>query len=121
MSTLRVQPKEGNCANVHTIAVDKSGTVYASSREQRIIRVYDANGALLRTLEMPALVSGLHIDPSGQLWMTTGLDGQLMKVDRDWASSSPLPAGDMAKIPISSEKRISWPSMHEVHLIADRK
>ena len=83
LSTLRVQPKEGNCANVHTIAVDKSGTVYASSREQRIMRVYDANGALLRTLEMPALVSGLHIDPSGQLWMTSGLDGQLMKVDRD--------------------------------------
>jgi tripartite motif-containing protein 71 len=83
VSTMRVQPKEGNCANVHTIAVDKSGTVYASSREQRLIRVYDTKGSLLRTLEMPALVSGLHIDRSGQLWMTTGLDGQLMRIDKD--------------------------------------
>ena len=82
LSTLRVQPKEGNCANVHTIAVDRSGTVYASSREQRIIRIYDPQGILLRTLELPALVSGLHIDPSGELWMTSGLDGQLMKVDK---------------------------------------
>jgi hypothetical protein len=83
LATVRVQPKEGNCANVHTIAVDKSGTVYASSREQRIIRVYDTKGVLLRTLELPAMVSGLHIDPSGQLWMTSGLDGQLMKLDKE--------------------------------------
>jgi len=83
LTTVRVQPKEGNCANVHTIAVDKSGIVYASSREQRIIRVYDAKGILLRTLELPVMVSGLHIDPSGQLWMTSGLDGQLMKVDKE--------------------------------------
>ena len=45
--------------------------------------MYDTKGTLLRTLELPALVSGLHIDGSGQLWMTTGLDGQLMKVDKN--------------------------------------
>ena len=79
--------------------MDKSGTAYASSREQRIIRVYDANGALLRTLDMPALVSGLHIDPSGQLWMTSSLDGQLMKVDRDSGKLVAVAARGYGKAP----------------------
>ena len=61
MSTLRVQPKEGDCANVHTIAVDKSGTVYAASASSASFGCTNANGALLRTLEMPALVSGLTL------------------------------------------------------------
>ena len=64
MSTLHIQPKEGNCANIYGTDCGWSPSkVYASSRKQPIIRVYDANGAA-------ALVSGLHIDPSGQLWIT---------------------------------------------------
>jgi len=82
LTTWRVEPKEGDRANVHTIAVDPDGTVYASSREQKIIRVYNATGSLQRTLEMPALVCGLYVDPRGQLWMTSGVDGQIMTVDR---------------------------------------
>ena len=82
LTSWRVEPKAGDRANVHTIAVDRDGTSYAASREEKMIRVYDAKATLLRTFDMPALVCGMAFDKAGVLWMTTGQDGQIITLDK---------------------------------------
>jgi streptogramin lyase len=67
--------------DIHTLAVDKTGTVFAADREMKKIRVYDSNGKHLRDIQMDYLVSGLYIAKDGTLWMVSGQDGQVMKLD----------------------------------------
>jgi hypothetical protein len=43
--------------------------------------VYDANGKFVKTIQMRNLVCALYVDAHGQLWMATGQDGQIFKLD----------------------------------------
>ena len=58
-----------------------NGNVYIGDREEYRIVVYDANGKFLKTIQMRNLVCALYVDPHGQLWMATGQDGQIFKLD----------------------------------------
>lgn len=72
---------EGIPANIHTIVIDKNGTIYAGDRDVMMIRVFDADGQNLRNIKMSNLVCGLYIDPKGNLWMAAGMDGMIMRLD----------------------------------------
>ncbi len=45
--------------------------------------VYDAQGKFLRTIQMRNLTCALYVDPRGGLWLATGQDGQIFKIDWD--------------------------------------
>ena len=72
----------GKFSMAHGIAVDpKTGNVWIADREQYRMVVYDRNGRFVRTIQSENLICGLYFDPSGQLWASTGGDGQIVKLD----------------------------------------
>ena len=74
----------GHFSMVHGIAVNPdNGHVYVADREEYRLVVYDANGRFIRTIQMRNLTCGLYVDPHKQLWLATGQDGQIFKIDWD--------------------------------------
>ena len=45
------------------------------------IRIFQPNGTPVRDIQMQNPVCGLFIDHDQQLWIATGADGQIMKLD----------------------------------------
>jgi sugar lactone lactonase YvrE len=75
---------QGHFSMVHGIAINPdNGNVYIGDREEYRIVVYGADGKFIRTIQMRNLVCGLYVDPHQQLWMATGQDGQIFKIDWD--------------------------------------
>jgi len=75
---------QGKFAQTHGSAVDpQNGDVWIGDREEYRIVVYDANGKFIKTIQMRNLVCALYFDPHGQLWMASGQDGQILKIDRE--------------------------------------
>lgn len=72
--------RDGAAPIVHTLVVRK-GLVYVSDREVKVLRIFDLNGKPVRDIQMKNLVCGLYVDRKDQLWMTSGRDGQLMRLD----------------------------------------
>jgi hypothetical protein len=73
---------QGHFSMVHGLAVNPAnGDVYIGDREEYRIVVYSGKGKFLRTIQMRNLVCALYVDPHDQLWMATGQDGQIFKVD----------------------------------------
>lgn len=73
----------GKFEQTHGLAVDpKNGDVWIGDREQYRIVIYTAGGKFLRTLQMRNLVCAIAFDPKGNPWITSGQDGQVLKIDR---------------------------------------
>jgi len=72
--------RDGAAPVIHTLVVHK-GLVYVSDREVKVLRVFDMNGKPVRDIQMKNLICGFYVDRKDQLWMTTGQDGQLMRLD----------------------------------------
>jgi peptidylamidoglycolate lyase len=81
LTTWTLKHADGTAANIHTVVVDKKGNVYAGDREMEKIYVFDQNGKHLRDIQMHNLVCSLYIDKKGNLWMTAGQDGMIMRLD----------------------------------------
>jgi sugar lactone lactonase YvrE len=74
----------GKFTMVHGIAVDpKTGNVWIGDREQYRLVVYSGDGKFIKTLSMRNLTCAVYFDPRGGLWVATGNDGQLIKIDRN--------------------------------------
>jgi hypothetical protein len=74
----------GKFDSAHGSAVDpQTGIVWIGDREQYRIVQYTADGKFLRTIQMKNLVCSIYFDRFGGVWSGTGLDGQLLKIDRD--------------------------------------
>jgi DNA-binding beta-propeller fold protein YncE len=86
---------------VHSVAVDSSGTVYVSDRENNRIQIFDSNGKLLRMWTHLGATQNMYITPSwvtgkavpDEMWIITHrtnienltydtLAGRIMKIDR---------------------------------------
>jgi hypothetical protein len=77
-------PGPGHFSMAHAIAVNPSnGNVYIGDREEYRIVVYDGRGKFIKTIQTRNLVCALYVDPHNQLWMATGQDGQVFKIDWD--------------------------------------
>ncbi len=77
-------PGPGHFSMVHGLAVNPdNGNIYIGDREEYRIVVYSANGKFIKTIQMRNLVCALYVDPHRQLWMATGQDGQIFKIDWD--------------------------------------
>ena len=77
---------QGKFSMVHGIAIDPAnGDVWLGDREQYRLVVYTADGQFVKTVQMRNLTCAVAFDPSGNLWLATGQDGQILKIDRNGA------------------------------------
>ena len=75
---------QGHFSMVHGIAINPdNGNVYIGDREEYRIVVYSGAGKFIKTIQMRNLVCALYVDSRKQLWMATGQDGQIFKIDWD--------------------------------------
>jgi sugar lactone lactonase YvrE len=74
---------QGRFSMAHAVAVDpKTGYVWIGDREQYRLIVYKPNGEFVKTIQMRNLTCGIAFDPQGQMWVTSGQDGQVLEVDQ---------------------------------------
>ena len=74
----------GKFTGAHGSAVDpQTGLVWIGDREEYRIVIYQPDGTFVKTIQMKNLVCSIYFDRFGGVWTGTGLDGQLLKVDRD--------------------------------------
>jgi len=74
----------GKFTGAHGGAVDPvTGLVWIGDREQYRIVVYQQDGTFVRTIQTKNLVCAIYFDRFGGVWQGAGLDGQLLKLDRD--------------------------------------
>jgi hypothetical protein len=74
---------QGKFSMAHGIAVDpRNGDVWIGDREQYRLVVYTKDGKFRRTIQMRNLMCAIAFDPHGDLWVSSGQDGQLLKLDR---------------------------------------
>lgn len=75
---------QGKFSMAHGIAVDpRNGDVWIGDREQYRLVVYTKDGKFRRTIQMRNLMCAIAFDPHGDLWVSSGQDGQLLKLDRN--------------------------------------
>jgi len=74
----------GKFSMAHGIAVDpKNGDVWIGDREEYRLVVYTSAGKFKKSIQMRNLMCAVAFDSKGDLWVSTGRDGQLLKLDRD--------------------------------------
>src|SRR6185295_11260714 len=75
---------QGKFSMAHGVAVDpQNGDVWIGDREQYRLVVYTKDGVFRRTIQMRNLICAIGFDRHGNLWVSSGQDGQLLKLDRD--------------------------------------
>jgi len=75
---------QGKFSMVHGIAVDPAnGNVWLGDREEYRLVVYTSAGKFVKTVQMRNLMCAVAFDPSGNLWVASGQDGQLLKIDQN--------------------------------------
>jgi sugar lactone lactonase YvrE len=74
---------DGTYPTIHSVIVTPKGEVWVADRQLRTIKVFDTALNPLREMIEPRLVSGLFVDAKGQVWMSAGMDGRVMKLADD--------------------------------------
>ncbi len=65
----------------HSIALDAKGLVYVADRENRRVQIFDADGKYMKEWKFAGLPCGLFVNRDGQLYLTSGFAGQILKLD----------------------------------------
>ena len=75
---------QGKFSMVHGIAVDPATrNVWIGDREEYRLVVYTADGKFVKTVQMRNLMCAVAFDPHGNLWVASGQDGQILKIDQN--------------------------------------
>jgi hypothetical protein len=74
---------DGTYPTIHTVVVTKKNEVWLSDRQLNKIIVLDRELNPLREIQQPVLVSGLFVASNGVIWMSSGMDGMIFKLDDD--------------------------------------
>jgi len=75
---------QGRFYMAHTVAIDpKTGLVWVGDREDYRFVLFKQDGAFVRTIQMRNLTCSLRFDPHGEPWLADGMDGQVLKIDRE--------------------------------------
>jgi hypothetical protein len=74
---------EGKFYSAHGFAIDPSnGDVWIGDREDYRIVIYNSAGQFLRQIATRNLANALQFDQNGDPWLSSGQDGQYLKLDR---------------------------------------
>lgn len=74
----------GKFFQAHDVAVDpENGDVWIADREEYRLVVYTADGHFVKTVQMRNLTCNVAFDMRGNLWIGTGQDGQILRIDRN--------------------------------------
>lgn len=65
----------------HSIDIDADNIIYVADRENMRIHRFDTDGNLVGEWMFDAMVCAIHLHDDGFMYITTGFDGQLAKVD----------------------------------------
>jgi DNA-binding beta-propeller fold protein YncE len=76
---------KGKYPFIHTVIVTPDDELWVGDREANRILVFDLSLRPLREISMPTRVSGLFVDARNQIWMSSGMDGVVLKLSRDGA------------------------------------
>jgi len=69
--------------NIHSLAVDKAGLLWAGDREAGRILIFNGDGQLQRTIQMANRVSGLVLGKDGLIYISSSYEGQIIQADSD--------------------------------------
>jgi hypothetical protein len=69
-------------AVAHSIFIDDA-ELYVADRENRRIQIYDLDGEFLRGWGYRGMACSLTLGADGFIYMTTGFDGQIVKLDKN--------------------------------------
>jgi streptogramin lyase len=83
LKSLALPHADGTYPTIHTVVVTHKGEIWLSDRQLNKIIVLDRELNRLREIQQPTLVSGLFVGANGQIWMSSGMDGMLMKLDEN--------------------------------------
>ncbi|MEO8484492.1 MAG: two-component regulator propeller domain-containing protein, partial [Acidobacteriota bacterium] len=72
---------EGQRSSPHAIVTDRDGLVYVADRDVMRIRVFRPDGTPVRDIQMQNRVYGLVLDRDGTMWIATGNDGMIQRID----------------------------------------
>jgi sugar lactone lactonase YvrE len=75
----------GHFTMVHALVLDPKGNLYISDREEYRVVVYDGTGHFIKTIQKPNLVCSMMATQDNEVFLATGADGQVEKVDWDGA------------------------------------
>lgn len=73
----------GQYVTAHAIEIDADDVLYVADRESMRIQRYDTDGNLMRQWSFDAMVCAMFLHTDGFMYITTGFDGELAKVDMD--------------------------------------
>lgn len=73
----------GEFVAAHAIEIDGNDTLHVADRENMRIQRFDTEGNLLREWRFDAMVCAIFLHDDGFMYITTGFDGELAKVDMD--------------------------------------
>ena len=73
----------GQFVAAHAIEIDGNDVLLVADRENMRIQRFDTSGNLLREWKFDAVVCALFLHSDGYMYITTGFDGELAKVDMD--------------------------------------
>ena len=68
---------------IHTVIVSPTGEVWVGDRASQKIWIFDKDLKSHHDIQLQNLTSGFYEDAKGQLWMSTGQDGMVMKMGWD--------------------------------------
>src|SRR5690606_5101098 len=71
----------GEFAAAHSIKIDEQDRLYIADRENQRIQIFDTEGQFLDEWTYNAMVCSLYLHEDGSLYMTSGFDGEVAKVN----------------------------------------
>ncbi|MDC1436829.1 peptidyl-alpha-hydroxyglycine alpha-amidating lyase family protein [Gammaproteobacteria bacterium] len=71
----------GEFAVAHSIEIDTNDNIYVADRENFRVQIFDVDGLYLSEWNFNAMACALYLHDDGFMYMTTGFDGEIAKVD----------------------------------------
>lgn len=91
----------GPFPTIHSVIVTPRGELWVSERQRNRIHVLDRDLRPQRTIDLPTRTCGLYVDARGQIWMSAGMDGMVMKLDADGRILGWIGQGGQSADPLS--------------------
>lgn len=83
LASFNLAHPDGKYPTIHSVIVSPTGEVWVGDRASQKILIFDKDLKGHRDIQMQNLTCGFYQDAKGQLWMSTGRDGLVLKMGWD--------------------------------------